>query len=138
MSVVKSTTSSHWNGRNFDHTLSSHRADSNSSVPSKVSSLPLHSARIKRRLAGPQWCQCWRFVFPVSHVGFSPLVFAGVLWCSLISLASFSVCERDDHQEPQQVPQPGEEGRLSHVTVQHDCGVLTARLTLARTFICTR
>ena len=48
---------------------------------------------------------------------------SGARW---ISLASFSVCERDDHQEPQQVPQPGEEGRLSHVTDQHDCGVLTA------------
>ena len=66
------------------------------------------------------------FVFPVSHVGLSTLAFAGFLLCSLISLASFSVCGRDDHQEPQQVSQSGEEGRLPHVTDQHDCGVFTA------------
>ena len=77
----------------------------------------------------PRWrfqaCQCRRFVSPVSHVGLSTLAFAGVLWCSWISLASFSVRARDDHQEPQQVSQSSEEGRLSHVTDQHDCGVFS-------------
>ena len=70
----------------------------------------------------PRWrsrvCQCRRFVSPVSHVELSTLVFAGFLQCSLVSLASFSVCGRDDHQTPQQVSQSGEEGRLPHVT---DC-----------------
>ena len=59
----------------------------------------------------PRWrsqvCQCCRLAFPVSHVGLSTLVSAGFLQRSLISLASFSVVGRDDHQEPQQVPQPG-------------------------------
>ena len=112
------------------------------------------------RLAGPQRCQCWRslcslvptcvfprwrsllcqcrwFVSPVSHVGLPTLTVAGFLLCSLISQASFSVCGRDDHQEPQQVSQSGEEGRLPHVTDQHDCGVLTVCLAHAHTYICT-
>ena len=66
------------------------------------------------------------FVFPGSNVGFSTLAFSGFLLCSLFSLASFSVCGRDDHQKPQQVSQSGEEGRLPHVTDQYDCGVFTA------------
>ena len=65
-------------------------------------------------------------MFSVSHVVFSTLVPAGVLWCLLTSLGPSSVCERDVQQEPQHVSQPSEEGRLSHVTDQHDCGVLTA------------
>ena len=59
--------------------------------------------------------------------GFSTLVTAGVLRCLLTFLGSpSSVCERDVQQEPQQVSQSGEEGRLSHVRDQHDCGILTA------------
>ena len=78
----------------------------------------------------PRWCsqacQCRRFVYPVAHVGSSTLAFAGFLLRLLISLAPFSVCGRDDHQESQQVSQPGEEGRLSHVSDQHDCSVFAA------------
>ena len=58
--------------------------------------------------------------------GCSTLVTAGVLWRLLTSLGPSSVCERDVQQEPQQVSQSSEEGRLSHVTDQYDCGVLTA------------
>ena len=57
------------------------------------------------------------------------LFHAGGCWRTLV-LADLpgpsSVCERDVQQEPQQVSQSSEEGRLSHITDQHDCGVLTA------------
>ena len=60
------------------------------------------------------------------HSGFSTLVISGVLRCLLTFLGPSSVCERDVQEEPQQVSQSSAEGRLSHVTGQHDCGTLTA------------
>ena len=53
--------------------------------------------------------------------GFSTLVIAGAPWRLLTFLGPSSVCERDVRQEPQQVSQSSDEGRLSHVTGQHDC-----------------
>ena len=70
--------------------------------------------------------------------GFSTLMTAGVLRCLLTSLGSSSVRERDVQQEPQQVSQSSKEGYLSHVTGQHDCGVLAVRLTHACTHAYTR
>ena len=58
--------------------------------------------------------------------GFSTLVIAGALRRLLTFLGPSSVCERDVQKEPQQVSQSGAEGRLPHVTGQHDCGILTA------------
>ena len=67
-------------------------------------------------------------VFCLPH-GLSTLVIAGVFWCLLTFLGPSSVCQRDVQPEPQQVSQSSErrqEGRWSHVTDQHGCGVLTA------------
>ena len=66
------------------------------------------------------------FCFLCPLRGFSTLVTAGVLRRLLTSLGLSSVCERDVQEEPQQVSQSSAEGRLSHVTGQHDCGILTA------------
>ena len=60
------------------------------------------------------------------HSGLSTLVISGVLRCLLTFLEPSSVCERDVQEEPQQVSQSSAEGRLSHVTGQHDCSILTA------------
>ena len=48
--------------------------------------------------------------------GFSTLVIAGAPWRLLTFVGPSSVCERDVQKEPQQVSQPSDEGRLSHVT----------------------
>ena len=58
--------------------------------------------------------------------GFSTLVISGVLRCLLTFLVPSSVCECDVQEESQQVSQSSAEGRLSHVTGQHACGILTA------------
>ena len=67
--------------------------------------------------------------FALSFVFLQWFLHAGDFWRTpvLVDLPVAVQCfERDVQEEPQQVSQPGAEGPLSHVTGQHNCGILTA------------